>query len=269
HQCNPDPMKKDVFALADGQICYGPLSLFEYNNHLENKRIGYENVKMIDNPLECKEYFIIDNPTINDVDVIEIDAPNGIIYIKEMPLKMQMITSAISPENLQDQHADEQSQTAQIMTPSPASNSKQMRLQQKTCSNTDLICRSRPNFQSGSISDDDLVGSVNTTPLKLAKHNCYSSQKQSSTVLSQSAVVKRVTGQHLHLLTPLRSALQPSKICQKVTRITSTDIATPLNTVRSTTTTPVNRKGIKSSGYGQRQPATIASFRRATPLTRK
>ncbi|CAF0764813.1 unnamed protein product [Didymodactylos carnosus] len=269
---------------------------------------GYENVKMIDEPLKCKEYFIVDNPTMKDVDVIEINSKNGPIYIKEMPFETQMMTSDISLETPKIEYIDEQLQTSQMTTPPPApgrvtelfknfenrliheiqevksmmmseqrtrrsfsTDSKEMQLQNKKCSNTDLISRSRsrPNFRSGSMSDNEMRSGGDSTPLKSSTYNYHLSRKQPSVVLPQSAVVKRVTGQHLHLLTPLRSALQPSKkMPQKATRTTGTGLTTPLHTVHSTT--PATRKGIKSSGYGQQQqPATIASFRRITPLTRK
>jgi len=32
HRNNPDPNKKIVYAVADGQYTYGPLSLFQYHN---------------------------------------------------------------------------------------------------------------------------------------------------------------------------------------------------------------------------------------------
>jgi len=81
HQHNPDPTTKQVYAVADGQYNVGPLSLFEYNKHEEYKAIGYENVQAPESPLKCKEYYMVNSPS---TDTIEINDHGRIIYIKEM-----------------------------------------------------------------------------------------------------------------------------------------------------------------------------------------
>jgi len=78
---NPDPTTKEIYALADGQYNFGPLSLFEYNKHEEYKKIGYENVQAPESPLKCKEYYIVHSPS---TDTIEINDHGRVIYIKEM-----------------------------------------------------------------------------------------------------------------------------------------------------------------------------------------
>jgi len=83
HQYNSDPTAKEIRALADGQFCIGPLSLFEYNKHEEYRKIGYENVQAPELPLKCKEYYVVHSPS---TDTIEINDHGRITYVKEIPL---------------------------------------------------------------------------------------------------------------------------------------------------------------------------------------
>ncbi|CAF3045256.1 unnamed protein product [Rotaria sp. Silwood2] len=82
HRNNPDPNNKLVYAVADGQYTYGPLSLFQYHNDEKySKTIRDEKLPA---SLSCKEFYIVESDVSTD-DAIEINDNNrGRIYVKEI-----------------------------------------------------------------------------------------------------------------------------------------------------------------------------------------
>ncbi|CAF1374270.1 unnamed protein product [Rotaria sordida] len=86
---NPDPNNKLVYAIADGQYTYGPLSLFQYHNDEKySKTIRNEELPA---SLPCKEFYIVESGFSID-NAIEINDNNrGQIYVKEVDDESQQI----------------------------------------------------------------------------------------------------------------------------------------------------------------------------------
>ncbi len=51
HRDNPDPNKKRVYAVADGQYTYGPLSLFQYHNDEKYSKMYFFNLLFFKNEI--------------------------------------------------------------------------------------------------------------------------------------------------------------------------------------------------------------------------
>lgn len=261
---NSDPDNKLVYAVADGQYTYGPLSLFQFHNDEKySKTIRDEELPV---SLPCKEYYIVE-PGFSTDDAIEIvDENRGVIYVKEMlPVEDEIddINRTFEQEPEQVHMKDLYKEMAQCKNEIRSLKSlvlSENRFSKRRSTSTDSPgYRNNENnakwirgggvgnrsTNNGHMSDDGGV----STPLRYTKTTTGIRKPQQV----QSSIVQRSvssTFANKNILTPLRNKTA-------TTTTTTSKYATPMRTTTTTasaiatTTKRVVLKNVKSSGYGQ------------------
>jgi len=255
HRHNPDPNNKLVYAVADGQYTYGPLSLFQYYND-ENyaKTIREEELPP---SLPCREYYIVESGFSTDNAVEIIDENRGIIYVKEIlsiddENDESIITVDQEPEQVQmkelfKEMAECKNEIRSLKSIVLSENRFTKRRTTSTDSpgarNTDnnskWIRGGNRSNNAGHMSDDGGV----STPLRYTKTTGIRKPQQ-----VQSSIVQRsvsTTFSNKNVLTPLRNKSSTSTMASVTMKY-----ATPMRTTLATNKKVV-LKNIKSSGYGQ------------------
>ncbi|UJR22680.1 hypothetical protein I4U23_025717 [Adineta vaga] len=93
---NPDSNYKRVYAVADGQYTYGPLSLFQYHNDEKYSKLIHHD--QLPASLPCKEFYVVESGS-SVADAIEImDENRGQIYVKEIDPSKQNKMNALMQE---------------------------------------------------------------------------------------------------------------------------------------------------------------------------
>ncbi|CAF3215070.1 unnamed protein product [Rotaria socialis] len=259
HRHYSDPNTKLVYAVADGQYTYGPLSLYQYHNdETYSKTMRTEELPP---SLSCKEYYIVESGFSTDGAVPIIDENRGLIYVKEILSSDDENNESI----LTMEQESEQVHMKELFKEMAECKSEIQSLKSIVLSENRFIkCRSTstdsPGFRgtdnnakwirggggasanrsanNGHMSDDGGV----STPLRYTKATGIRKPQQ-----VQSSIVQRSVSSYSanrNVLTPLRS---------KTTAMSSvtTKYATPMRTTTTSSNKKVVLKNIKSSGYGQ------------------
>ncbi|CAF0791981.1 unnamed protein product [Rotaria sp. Silwood1] len=255
HRHNSDPNNKLVYAVADGQYTYGPLSLYQYHNDEKySKTIRSDELPP---SLPCKEYYIVESGFSTD-DAIEIvDENRGLIYVKEI-----IFTDDENDESIVtiDQEP-EQVHMKELFKEMAECKNEIRSLKSIVLSENRFIKRrststDSPGFRNiennskwirggagnrsantGHMSDDGGI----STPLRYKKTTTGIRKPQQV----QSSIVQRsvsTTLSNKNVLTPLRNKTTMSSVTAKYTTPMSTTISTNKRVVL---------KNVKSSGYGQ------------------
>ncbi|CAF1116789.1 unnamed protein product [Adineta steineri] len=250
---NPDPNDKLVYAVADGQYTYGPLSLYQYHND-ENysKTIREEELPP---SLPCKEFYIVESGFTTDDAIEIIDENRGPIHVKELSIvdDDSMITFDTESEQIHMKELFKEMAECK----NEIRNLKSIVLSENRLNTRRSTSTDSPHYQdaennskwirggaghrsanTGHMSDDGGV----STPLRYKKSTGIRKPQQVQSSIVQRSVSSTLTNRNV--LTPLRG-----KTTSTMSSVTA-KYATPMRTALSTTKKVV-LKNIKSSGYGQ------------------
>jgi len=260
HRYNPDPNNKLVYAVADGQYTFGPLSLYQYHNDEKYSKTIREDE--LPPSLPCKEYYIVESGFSTDDAIEIIDENRGRIYVKEY--------FSIDDENDESIRTIEQEEPDQVhmkeLFKEMAECKNEIRdlksivlsenhfLKRRTTSTESPGYRGTENnpkwvrggaanrsANAGHMSDDGGV----STPLRYTKGTGIRKPHQVQSSIIQRSVSSTLSNKHV--LTPLRSKVTTTTA--SISSVTS-KYATPMRTTLSTNKKVV-LKNVKSSGYGQ------------------
>ncbi|CAF2714785.1 unnamed protein product [Rotaria sp. Silwood2] len=255
HRHNSDPNNKLVYAVADGQYTYGPLSLYQYHN--DEKYSKTIRADELPPSLSCKEYYIVESGFSTDDAIEIIDENRGLIYVKEITATDDdenddsIVTIDQEPEQVHMKELfKEMTECKNEIRSLKSIVLSENRFMKRRSTSTDS-----PGFRNienngkwirggagnrsantGHMSDDGGV----STPLRYTKTTGIRKPYQ-----VQSSIVQRsvsATLSNKNVLTPLRNKTTMSSVTAKYTTPMSTTISTNKRVVL---------KNVKSSGYGQ------------------
>ncbi|CAF1036888.1 unnamed protein product [Rotaria sordida] len=250
HRHNSDPNNKLVYAVADGQYTYGPLSLYQYyNDEKYSKTIRNDELPP---SLPCKEYYIVESGFSTDDAIEIIDENRGLIYVKEIistddENDESIVTIDQEPEQVHMKELfKEMAECKNEIRSLKSIVLSENRFTKRRSTSTDS-----PGFRNiennakwirggggnrsantGHMSDDGGV----STPLRYTKTTGIRKPQQ-----VQSSIVQRsvsTTLSNKNILTPLRNKTTMSSVTAKYATTISANKRVVL-------------KNVKSSGYGQ------------------
>ncbi|CAF0760534.1 unnamed protein product [Adineta ricciae] len=259
HRHNSDPNSKLVYAVADGQYTYGPLSLYQYHNDEHySKTIRDDELPP---SLPCKEFYIVESGFTTDDAFEIIDENRGQIYVKELPSMDDdsMMTIDQEPEQVHMKELfKEMAECKNEIRNLKSIVLSENRFNKRRSTSTDSPgLRSTENnakwirggtgnrsTNNGHMSDDGGV----STPLRYTKTTGIRKPQQVQSSIVQRSVSSTMANKNI--LTPLRgkTGMTTSSSMSSVT----SKYATPMRTTTAVVTNKkVVLKNVKSSGYGQ------------------
>ncbi|UJR26379.1 hypothetical protein I4U23_007711 [Adineta vaga] len=256
HRHNSDPNNKLVYAVADGQYTYGPLSLYQYHNDEHySKTIRDEELPP---SLPCKEFYIIE-PGFSIDDTIEIiDENRGQIFVREL-ISVDDDDSMVTIDQEPDQVHMKELFKEMAECKNEIRDLKSIVLSENRFTKRRSISTDSPGFRdaennakwirgggggsrstnNGHMSDDGGV----STPLRYTKATGIRKPQQVQSSIVQRSVSSTLTNRNI--LTPLRGKTTATTMSSVTTKY-----ATPMRTTLATNKKVV-LKNVKSSGYGQ------------------
>jgi len=253
HRYYSDPTSKLVYAVADGQYTYGPLSLYQFNN--DEKYAKTIRDDELPPSLQCKEFYIVE-PGFSTVDAIEIvDENRGVVYVKEIDTtddENDESMATIDPEPHQIRMKELFKEMTECKNEIKSLKSivlSENRFKRSSSIDSPGYTNSDKNSKwirgggdknTGHMSDDGGM----STPLRYTQKSYIRKPQQAQSTFVQRSVATPAGSKYT--ATPLRKATTTT-----MASVTS-KYATPLRSTLATTKKVV-LKSIKSSGYGQFQ----------------